>query len=134
MEVLKCLGELIDDKARVNILEDSFRDDVVKVRFHILEQQVHIFVVVCSNGFMQLDYVRVLELFEDFDLSVGALSISSVLECIKDLFESVDSLGGFLFDFPDVSIGARADLFEDGKSFEEVAFDKGGVALRHNQI
>ena len=83
---------------------------------------------------MQLDYVRMLELFENFNLSVGTLSIGGVLKCIKDLLESIDPLGRFLFNFPDMSVGPRANLLKNSESFEEMAFDIGGVALRHNQI
>jgi len=36
---------------------------------------------------VQLDYVWMFQLFQDLDLSVGALSISSMLKSIEDLLE-----------------------------------------------
>ena len=84
---------MIDDEADVDIFENAFRDDVVKVSLHILKQQVHIFVVVCPNGFVQLDYVRVLELLEDFYFSVGTLGIGGVLEGIENLLEGKNPFG-----------------------------------------
>jgi hypothetical protein len=42
---------------------------------------------------VQLDYVRVLELLENFYFSVGTLGISGVLEGIEDLLEGKNPFG-----------------------------------------
>ena len=95
----------------------------MKVGLHVFKQQVHIFVVVGPYGFVQLDYVRMLELFKDFDLSVSALGISRMLKGIEDLLEGKNPFGRFLLDLPDMSVGSRTYFFEDGKPLQEMALD-----------
>ena len=87
VEVLEGLGYFIDDIADVHILEDVFSDDVVQVGLHELEYQVNISVVLRLDGFKQPDYVRVLDLPQDLDLSISALSVSGVLEGVEYFFE-----------------------------------------------
>ena len=104
MEVLECFSHLIDDVADVNIFEDVFGYDVVEVSFYELEDQIHIFIIISFDGFVQFDDVGVLDLTQDFDLSVGALGISGVLEGIEDLFQGVCFFGVFFLDFPDMAV------------------------------
>ena len=58
MQVLKSFCELVYDESYMDFFEDAFGYDVMQVSFHILEQNVHIFVVICSDGLVQLDDVR----------------------------------------------------------------------------
>ena len=84
VEVLECLGELVDDEPDVYVFEDALRDDVVQVCLHELEQQVHVLVVVRADGVHQLYDIGVVQLLQDFDLAVGALRVGGVLECVED--------------------------------------------------
>lgn len=47
----------------------------MKIRFHELKDKIEVFVVVCSDDVVQLDYVRVGQLVEVADLAVGALCV-----------------------------------------------------------
>ena len=92
VEVFECFGELVDDEADVYIFEDAFGDDVMEVCFHELKQQVDVFVVVCANSVHQLYDTRVVELFKDLNLSVGALCVCCMLECIENFLKGKHAL------------------------------------------
>lgn len=125
MQVFEGFGQLVDDEADMDILENALGNDVVEVGFHILEQQVDILVIIGPHRLVQLDDVRVLQLLQDLDLAVGPLRVGGVLEGIEYLLEGVDPLDGFLLYFPDVAVGSRAHLLEDGETFKQMAFDVG---------
>ncbi len=134
VEVLECFGHLVDDKANVDIFEYIFGDDVVQISLHKLKDQINVLVIIGPEGVIELDDIGVFGLFEDLDLAVGALGIGGVLEGVKNLFEGVYFFIVFLLDFPDVAIGARADFLDDIEATKDVAFDVGGVGLRHGDL
>lgn len=131
VEILQRLSQLVDYESDMDVFQDAFGDDVVEVGLHVLEEQVDVLVVVGSDCLMQANDIRVVQLFQDFDLSVGALGVSSVLEGVEYFFEGEDSFGGFLLNLPDMPVGPRPHFFEDCEPLEDVAFDVGGVVLRH---
>lgn len=122
---------MIYDEANVDILEDSFRNDVVEVCFHVLEEQINVFVIVGADGVIEFNDVRVFQLLQDLYFSKGTLGVSGMLKGIEDLFESEYSFGGFFLYLPDVAIGSRAHFLKYGEAFEDVTFDIGRVVLRH---
>ena len=134
VEVLERFGHLVDDKANVDIFEYIFGDNVVQISLHKLKDQINVLVIIGPEGVVELDDIGVFSLFEDLDLAVGALGIGGVLEGVKNLFEGVYFFIVFLLDFPDVAIGARADFLDDIEATKDVAFDVGGVGLRHGDL
>lgn len=78
----------------------------MQICFHILKDKVNVFVVFSGDGFMQLYYIRVIELSQDFDLTIGALGVSCVLKSVEYLFECEDFFCIFLFNFPNVAVSA----------------------------
>ena len=86
VQVLECFGELVDDETDVHVFEDVFRDYVVEVGLHELEEEVHVFVVVCADGLCEFDDVLVVQLSKDLDFAVGALGVGGVLEGVEDFF------------------------------------------------
>jgi len=58
----------------------------MKIGLHKLKDKVNIFIVLGADGLMQLHYVRVIQLPEDFYLTIGALGISWMLEGVEYLF------------------------------------------------
>ncbi len=93
VKVLEGFGELVDDEADVHVFEYAFGDDVVQVCLHELEEQVDVFVVVGADCLVQLYDVWVVELLQDLNFAVGALSVGGVLEGVEDLLEREDALG-----------------------------------------
>ena len=81
---------------------------------------------------MQLYYVRVIQLFEDLYLAVGALGVRRVLKRIEDLLECHNLLGALLLYLPHVPVRPRAHFLEYAESAHYVAFDMRGLTLRHN--
>lgn len=59
----------------------------MQIRFHVLEHQVEVFVVLGANHLFESDYVGVLDFVEQGYLSEGALCVGGVLESIKYLFK-----------------------------------------------
>ena len=93
VQVLQRLGQLIQNKTDMHVLENPLRNDVVQIRLHKLKQKVYILVVIRPNRFVQFDYVRVVQLLQDLDLTVGALRIRRVLERVEDFLQSENTLG-----------------------------------------
>lgn len=113
MQILECLGELVDDETDMDVLEDALGNDVMQVCLHELKQQINVLVIVSADGVYQFDDVGVVQLLEDLDFAVGALSVGGVLEGIEDLLQGEHALGGLLLDLPHVAVGTRAHLLED---------------------
>lgn len=131
MEVLQCLGELIDDEPHVYVLEYSLADDVMEICFHEFEEQVDIFIVIGADSIVEFDDVGVLELLQNLDLSIGALGVGGVLEGIEDLLQGHHLLGPLILHLPDVAVSARTHLLQHVESTEDMALDEGSVVLRH---
>ena len=77
----------------MNILEYALRNDVMQVCLHILEQDVHILVIICPYCLVYFDNVGMLELFQYLDLAIGPLGICGMLKCIEYFFECEDAFG-----------------------------------------
>lgn len=104
VQVLEGLGDLVDYKPNVHFLQYTLRNNVMKVRLHVLEYQVHILVVLGLESLVQLDYVRVRNLPQDLDFSVGALGIRRVLEGIENFLQGQHLLAAFFLHFPHMPI------------------------------
>lgn len=72
---------------------------------------------------MQLDYVWVVQLLQQRNLSECSLRIGGVLEGIEYFFEGEGVASLLVSDFPDVSVGSTADLLLQAVSLEDVGFD-----------
>jgi hypothetical protein len=106
MQVLEGFSQLIDDKFHMDILKYALRDNVVQICFHIFKDEVNVFVVFSGDGFVQLYYIGVIELPQDFYLAIGALGVSGVLKGVEYLFECEYFFCIFLFNFPNVAVSA----------------------------
>lgn len=62
VEILEGFCHLVYDEADVNVFEDAFGDYVVEVCFHVLEEQINVFVIIGPDGVVEPDDVGVFEL------------------------------------------------------------------------
>lgn len=120
VKVFDCFGDLVDYVLFVFILKNVLADHTVQVDLHIFEHQIDIFVVICFDDVVQLDYVLVVKLLEEHYLSVGTLGVSRVLESIENLFQGQDLPRLFVLYLPDMSIGPTSDLFQQIVAFQYV--------------
>jgi hypothetical protein len=60
---------------------------------------------------------------EEDNFAIGALGVCGVLEGIEYFFECEEFAGFDLVDFPDVTVGATADFFEEFVAGKDVRFD-----------
>ena len=86
MQVLHALKYLIHDEPVVDVLEDLLTDGVVEIGFHILKDQIEVFVIFCADDVQQFDDIVVVELMQVAYLSVGALRVDRVLEGVEYFF------------------------------------------------
>ena len=70
----------------MNILENPLCDHIVQICLHELENKVNIPIIVSFDGVEKLNYVYVVNLPKNFNLSVCPLSICGVLESIEYFF------------------------------------------------
>ncbi len=87
VEVLHAPSNLIHDVAVVQILENLLADGVVKVGFHKFEDEIEVLVVVSFDHVVKFDYVRVVQLVQVANLSVGPLRVDRVLKGIEYLLQ-----------------------------------------------
>ena len=103
----------------------------MQVRLYQLKYQVKVSVILGSNGSVQFDDVGVFELREETDLTVGALSVCRILECVKYFFESINVLGPAFESLPDVAIRPASHKFFGLKVSQNVLFD---ILAHRNRI
>ena len=72
---------------------------------------------------MQLDYVRVVKLGQDHQLSIGSLSISGVLEGVEYFLEGVGGFGATIDGLPYMTVRPAAHQFFRFVKTENVLFD-----------
>ena len=123
MQVKEGLGHLIEDVFAMSLGKDVLPDECVEVNIHVLEDEVDVPVVLCSDDLLQFYHIRMAQLHQKHDLSVCTLGISGVIECIKVFLQSLDLPTFLVCDFPDVSIGSAADLLDDVKTGQDVSLD-----------
>ena len=134
VEILESLGELIDDEPDVDLLEDAFGDDIMKICLHELKDQIHIFIIVCLDGFVELDNVGVVGLPQNLDFPISPLGVSGVLKGVEYFFEGIDLFGGTIFDFPDVTVSPRSHLLQNVVTPQNMVFNMAGLVLIHFNI
>lgn len=88
----------------MDVLEDALCYHIMKVGFHELEYKVDIFVILGFYCLVQLYDVYVIGLLQDFDFSVGPLSISGVLKGIEYFLQCVYLLCDSVLNFPYVPV------------------------------
>ena len=94
MDVLERFEELVDDVFLVYGLEDVNSYDLVQVSFHEIKNHVEVLVIFGLDDVLESNDVLMLgELFEEDDFAEGSLSVSGVVEGIKDFFERNDLPG-----------------------------------------
>lgn len=113
MQVFESFGQLVDDESNMNIFEDSLRNHIMKIGLHELEEQVHVFVIISANGLKKPNYIWVICLAQDFDLTKSPLGISRMLEGVKYFLEGKYSFSWFFLYLPNMPVGSRADLFHN---------------------
>ena len=60
-------------------------DDLVEIALDVIEDEVQIKLVLGFDDFLELDYIGVFELVEEYYFAVGALGIGGVLESVETL-------------------------------------------------
>ena len=102
----------------------------MQISFHKVEHEVNVFRTLRLDYVEQTDDVGMaVELLKEnnlfsinYYLSICALCISGILECIEDFFEGDDLFSLLIDSFPDNSVGAFAEFLEDFKFSENVWF------------
>ena len=92
----------------------------MQLYLHLFEHQVDILVILCFYNIEQLDYVLMLELLKEHDLSICSLSISGMLERIEYFFDCNDFFGTTINGFPDMTISSFAIFLDDFVSVQDV--------------
>lgn len=123
VEVFQGFDQLVDHVPDVDVLEDALADHIVQVGLHVLKHQIDVFVVLGSDHAVQFDYVRVVQLMQQRNLTEGTLGISRMLKGIKDLFESDQAFCSSIDGFPYMPVGPAAYLLDELESFEHVFFN-----------
>ena len=75
MEVVQCLGSLIDDIPAMLIAKHVFPDEGVEVDIHELKQDVDVSLIIGFDDLLQLYNILMLELFQKHYLPICALGI-----------------------------------------------------------
>lgn len=132
VQILEGLGKLIDYESDVHFLKDTLSYDVVQIRFHELENEVYVLVVVGLERLVESDDVGMLQLFEYFDFAVGALGVGGMLEGVEYFFKSVDPFTELVLYLPNVAVRSGSYLLEDVELGEDVRLDGDLLSLRHD--
>ena len=90
MEIVESLEQLINDEFDVDLLQIVLVDDFVEVGGHELENQIDVPTRHRRMYFMKFNHGRVLNFFEDRDLSVSPLRVCIMLESLEYFFKCVD--------------------------------------------
>ena len=122
MKVFHAFDDLIENVSIVNVLQYFLSNRIVEIRFDKFENQIQIFVILSLEYVMELDDIIVFELRKEHDFAVGTLSVSGVLESIENLFKRKYLSSFFIWDLPDVSVGATSDFFEQLILCQDVRF------------
>lgn len=75
MKIFEGYQHLIDDVSLVNVLQQTLADYIVHVGLHVVEEDVHIPVILSAKDLAKTDNVWVVELFQNCDLPICSLSI-----------------------------------------------------------
>ncbi len=111
VDIFQSLEELIHDEFFVNGFQNLSFDYRMEIGFHKVEEKIDVFCVFGFKDCYEIYNVRVLELFEVHDFSVGSLSIGGVLKGIKNFLDCVFFGGLFVLDFIDDTICTFAKFF-----------------------
>lgn len=95
----------------------------MQIDVHVLEDQVDVLVVASPNHFFEPDDVGVPQLPQKHDFAVGSLGIGGVGKGVKIFLKGLDTFGFLIGDFPDVAVGAAADLLDDVVLLKNVGFN-----------
>ena len=123
MKVFKSLSNLIDDIPHVNIFEYILRNDIVKVSFNKLKDEINISVILCFDGIIKFDDVGVINLLEYLDLTISSLCICGMLKGIKYFFECKYFFSVFFLNFPDMAVSSRTNFLHNCKSSMNMIFN-----------
>lgn len=113
VQVVQCLGHLIEDELAVSFRQDVLANEREEVDVHVLEDQVDIAIILGADDFFQLDDVGVGQLHQEHDFAVGALRVGGVIEGIEIFLEGFDPTRFLVGDLPDVPVGSAADFLVD---------------------
>ena len=79
----------------------------------MLKYKVNITAIFGNENLMEFDDVFMFDFFKDGNFSESSLSIGGMLESLEYFFEGVGFFGGFINDFPDMTVGSRSEFFEN---------------------
>lgn len=75
VNVVDSFQDLIENVNLMHFLKNIGSDDRMKIRLHILEYQVQIFIISGFHDLVKLDNVIMFQSMKHFNLSVGSLRI-----------------------------------------------------------
>ncbi len=81
----------------------------MQICLHMLKYQVQIFIVFRFDYWFELNYVRVVNLMQNGDFTICSLRIDIILKGVKYFFKCIGLFGGFLDNFPDVTISPTTE-------------------------
>ena len=81
----------------------------MQICLHMLKYQVQIFIVFRFDYWFELNYVRVVNLMQNGDFTICSLRIDIILKGVKYFFKCKGLFGGFLDNFPDVTVSPTTE-------------------------
>jgi len=88
VQVLHALEDLIHDELVMDILENLLPDGVVEVCFHVLKDEIKVFVIFRTDDVQQFNDIVVVELMQVAYLAVGTLCVDGMLEGVEYFFSA----------------------------------------------
>jgi hypothetical protein len=123
VQVLHALEYLIHDELVMDILENLLPDGVVEVSFHVLKNEIKVFVIFRTDDVQQFNDIVVVELMQVAYLAVGTLCVDGVLEGVEYFFERQCAICFAVCHLPDVAVCTGTDLFGEGVTGKDVTFN-----------
>lgn len=119
-------GELIDDILFVPLLQIGrfavFANERMEIYIHMFKDKVDVLIIFCTDRAFKANDVRMLQLPEEHDLSIGTLRIGGVRKSIEVLLQSLDLLALPVNNLPNMAICATTDLLDHLIVLKDVGF------------
>lgn len=126
MQVIDGLRELIDDVLFVSLLQIGglavFANEGVQIDIHMFKDQIDVLIILGSNGTFKINDIRMLQLSEEHDLSIGTLRISRVRKSIEVFLQSPHLFALTIDHLPNMTICTTADLLDHLVTLKDVRF------------
>lgn len=112
MEIVQGFADLVYYVPAMLLLQDvALPYQCVQVHVHVLEYEIDIDVIVCFHYALQFYDIRVRQLSQEHYLTVNALGVGGVGECIEVFLKSFQAFCFAILNLPYMPVRATSDLF-----------------------